>query len=354
MFKKNKKTATYSRRKVLGALSLVAGIPVMNSTGFALSKKNPSSKYKLHSFELRVSDVSRSVKFYSDVLGVAIVEESSESATLRLGDGPSYFSLRKSGIEESSGFEHIGISVLGFDAAELRLTLVENGFSELKSFDRGDSRLSRAKKYWVNTYDSKGVWFADAEGIVFKLQPRNDCGASSCSSATARSDEALFSAEEINHFTNFSSDNSLANSLLNSILGSSFQAYQGPTSPIIGVGDGRQFLMYAGVHSPTTVIRAAMIDHVCFSISENFSKFDVEKILGLLESYGLTKKGQQTLRGSSPLEYWVSQRMPNRGGVEGGTPEIYFSDPDGNRIQVQAPAYCGGGGYLGEQCPKLN
>jgi catechol 2,3-dioxygenase-like lactoylglutathione lyase family enzyme len=354
MFKKDKKTATFSRRKLLGALSVVAGIPVMNSTVFALSEKNPSAKYKLHSFELRVSDVSRSVKFYSDVLGVAIVEESPESATLRLGDGPSYFSLRSSGTEESSGFEYIGISVLGFDAADLRFTLVENGFSELKSFDRSDPALSRAKKYWVNSHDAKGVWFADAEGIVFKLQPRNDCGASSCLSGAARPDEALFSAEEINHFTNFSSDNSSANSLLNSVLGSNFQAYQGPNSPIIGVGDGRQFVMYAGTNSPTTVIRPAMIDHVCFSISDNFSKFDVEQILSLLASYGLTEKAQQTLRGSSPLEYWVSQRMPNRGGAEGGTPEIYFSDPDGNRIQVQAPTYCGGGGYLGEQCSKIN
>jgi len=31
---------------------------------------------------------------------------------------------------------------------------------------------------------------------------------------------------------------------------------------------------------------------------------------------------------------------------EGGTPEIYFSDPDGNRIQIQAPGILRWGGYL--------
>jgi hypothetical protein len=46
----------------------------------------------------------------------------------------------------------------------------------------------------------------------------------------------------------------------------------------------------------------------------------------------------------------VSLRLPNRGGAEGGTPEVYFSDPDGLAIQIQDAGYCGGGGYLGDQC----
>ena len=38
--------------------------------------------------------------------------------------------------------------------------------------------------------------------------------------------------------------------------------------------------------------------------------------------------------------HWISMRMPNRGGAEGGTPELYF-DPDGLRIQLQDRSYCG-------------
>jgi hypothetical protein len=45
--------------------------------------------------------------------------------------------------------------------------------------------------------------------------------------------------------------------------------------------------------------------------------------------------------------------MPNRGGAEGGTPELYFTDPDGLAIQIQDVKYCGGAGVLGEVCPPL-
>jgi hypothetical protein len=53
------------------------------------------------------------------------------------------------------------------------------------------------------------------------------------------------------------------------------------------------------------------------------------------------------------MMHWISMRMPNRGGAEGGTPELYFSDPDGIRIQLQDTGYCGGTGYLGDDCPPL-
>ena len=34
----------------------------------------------------------------------------------------------------------------------------------------------------------------------------------------------------------------------------------------------------------------------------------------------------------------------------GGTPELYFTDPDGILIQLQDVSYWGGSGYLGEVC----
>jgi len=46
----------------------------------------------------------------------------------------------------------------------------------------------------------------------------------------------------------------------------------------------------------------------------------------------------------------VSMRMENRGGAKGGTPELYFTDPDGILMQIQDVSYCGGAGYFGEVC----
>src|SRR4029453_12577499 len=54
--------------------------------------------------------------------------------------------------------------------------------------------------------------------------------------------------------------------------------------------------------------------------------FDPAAVTKLLVSYGLK---QQEGQGRSPLVTYISLRMPNRGGAEGGTPELYFTDPGG-------------------------
>jgi len=43
-------------------------------------------------------------------------------------------------------------------------------------------------------------------------------------------------------------------------------------------------------------------------------------------------------------------RGANRGGLLTGTPEVYFTDPDGILLQLQDNRYCGGNGYFGELC----
>ncbi|MGB4246080.1 MAG: hypothetical protein WBJ75_00070, partial [Pseudohongiellaceae bacterium] len=85
-------------------------------------------------------------------------------------------------------------------------------------------------------------------------------------------------------------------------------------------------------------------DHVSLSVTD----FDVDAILAKLTGYGL--RARENPSTTPPLSHWVSMRMPNRGGAEGGTPELYFSDPDGLHIQLQHVDYCGGGGYLGDVC----
>ena len=67
----------------------------------------------------------------------------------------------------------------------------------------------------------------------------------------------------------------------------------------------------------------------------------------------LTGFGLRAQPGSArePLITYITMRMPNRGGAEAGTPELYFTDPDGLAIQLQDVKYCGGGGVLGDICP---
>ena len=113
-----------------------------------------------------------------------------------------------------------------------------------------------------------------------------------------------------------------------------------------GETPGRRGGAAAGRGGAAPPPRAAGIDHACVSMEG----FDPAAVTKLLVGYGLK---QQEGQGRSPLVTYISLRMPNRGGAEGGTPELYFTDPDGLAIQLQDVTYCGGAGLLGELCPPL-
>ena len=75
-----------------------------------------------------------------------------------------------------------------------------------------------------------------------------------------------------------------------------------------------------------------------------------DQILKTLEGYGIKPRGN-TPGPAAPMTSYVTLRMENRGGAKEGTPELYFTDPDGLLIQLQDVKYCGGSGVLGEVCP---
>jgi len=79
--------------------------------------------------------------------------------------------------------------------------------------------------------------------------------------------------------------------------------------------------------------------------------FNPDNVLKTLTSYGLTPR-ENPQGAAGPLKHYVTLRMENRGGAPGGTPELYFTDPDGLPIQLQDVSYCGGAGFLGNVCEK--
>ena len=96
--------------------------------------------------------------------------------------------------------------------------------------------------------------------------------------------------------------------------------------------------------APDPAATRASVNHVSMNM-ENFNRDTVTKAM---VDFGLTSSGETASTG--PLKTYVSLRMPNRGGAEGGTPELYFTDPDGLLLQLQDVKYCGGGGFLGDVC----
>jgi catechol 2,3-dioxygenase-like lactoylglutathione lyase family enzyme len=190
------------------------------------------------------------------------------------------------------------------------------------------------------------LFLGDPDGLVTQLQHPSYCGGegplgAECGPATPAPAGSPLGLVGISHLTINVPDPDASNAFYRRTFGFDIQAYQA-ASPLLGVGPGPDFLMLiasGGRGGPGP----ARVNHACFTLPG----FDVEGIQAALEANGIRPRedGQ-----AGPLLHWISMRMPNRGGAPEGTPELYFSDPDGLSIQLQDVSYCGGGGYLGEVC----
>lgn len=316
-------------------------VVVLNTNTAHAQSQNKSPAFALagyQAFALRVSNIEQSVRFYSDVFGTAPVLDA-KRATYSVGQGKRHFVLFEAEEDEPLGFAWIGLGVRDFDKRAVGDVLTQLGFTLTAGQD--PEPLDRAMRFWIDeSWGQDALFFADAEGIVFRVMSTEDCGA--CPSIV--SSEGLLAALGINHFTNFVANYERANRLFFEGFGLGILAYQGASSPTVSLGDGLQFLMYVGGTDSAAPTAMGRTDHVSLSVAE----FDVEAMRARLTAYGLAPSDGQ--RPPRPLTHWVSLRQPNRGGAEGGTPEVYFSDPDGLAIQIQDAGYCGGGGYLGDQC----
>lgn len=345
---------TFSAPSSMGRREFLQMIPLLAAAPSALAQDTgPVAVRKIHSCDMRVTDVARSVKFYQDLFGAPVQARRGEQVFLRVGDGPRFFSLSPTLPGQEPGFSHIGLSVAGFDAEQIQAQLERFGIARGVAPTRGQSRLSVASTSWLEQQGAVSeLFFADREGLIYHLMGDNYCGGNDadggrCETLEQSATDGMFSLIDYSHFTNFLTNRARANAFYTEAFGKTFQAYQGPGAPVIGVGDGLQFLMYVGGEEDSVPAVPGRIDHVCFSVED----FDVDRILARLTDYGL--KPRENPRETAPLMHWISMRMPNRGGAEGGTPELYFTDPDGLRIQLQDRSYCGGTGYLGDICAQL-
>ncbi len=345
---------TFSAPSSMGRREFLQMIPLLAAAPSALAQDTgPVAVQKIHSCDMRVTDVARSVKFYQDLFGAPVQARRGEQVFLRVGDGPRFFSLSPTLPGQEPGFSHIGLSVAGFDAEQIQAQLERFGIARGVAPTRGQSRLSVASTSWLEQQGAVSeLFFADREGLIYHLMGDNYCGGNDadggrCETLEQSATDGMFSLIDYSHFTNFLTNRARANAFYTEAFGKTFQAYQGPGAPVIGVGDGLQFLMYVGGEEDSVPAVPGRIDHVCFSVED----FDVDRILARLTDYGL--KPRENPGETAPLMHWISMRMPNRGGAEGGTPELYFTDPDGLRIQLQDRSYCGGTGYLGDICAQL-
>jgi catechol 2,3-dioxygenase-like lactoylglutathione lyase family enzyme len=301
---------------------------------------------KLNCFEIRVSDVGASTAFYQDLFGMPVQARDAERTCLRIGAGPQFMAIRQVRAGETPAITHLGYSLDAFDVERLLEALGLRGFERIDAPPVDAPGIEHAMKAWVRMRGATPeLYFADARGLIVQLSDTAYCGgtgpAGDRCGPPAAAPEGWMKLGELNHFTVFVNDGAEANRFYQNTFGLSVQAYQGPQAPVTGIGDGYQFVMYAGPRREEII--PANIHHACF----NMPDFDVDRILAMLTEYGLAARGEGAI---GPLMHYVSLRMPERGGAEGGTPEVYFTDPDGILMQLQDLSYCGGGGYLGNEC----
>lgn len=343
----NIKLFSNTRRRLLKSIPLLAMAPRFLGAQTDGDSRAAIPVSRLHSFEIRVSDPSASRAFYQDLFGMPVQSRYGERVCLRVGEGPHHMAIRRVRPGESPGITQIGYAVEDFNVDDLLAALQDLGYQRMDPPPPvSASGLENAMRCWVRGHGGADeVYFADERGLIVQLTAADYCGGrgplgGECGMVEA-APSGMMELVDINHFTVFVGDGAAANAYYQEIFGLSVQTYQGPGSPVTGIGDGRQFVMYAG--PPGAADMPANIHHACFSVRD----FDVERIRAMLSDYGLEPRGD---RETGPMMHYVSLRMPDRGGAEGGTAELYFTDPDGILMQLQDPTYCGGGGVLGEIC----
>lgn len=330
----------FTRRSVLAGMSAAA-----LAAPRAFAQTSSLRLRKLNCFEIRVSDVDRTVAFYQGLFGTPVQSRSAYRTCLGVGAGPQLMKVRLAGAGEAPAITHIGYAVEDYEPARVLTALGELGYARIDAPPVSAGGIELAMKAWMRTVgDTPEVYFADPRGLIVQLTHPDYCGGSGafgdqCDAVAPP--PGRIRLEDLNHFTIFLNDGAGANRYYQETFGLSVQTHQGPQAEVTGIGDGHQFVMYAGPRRDEPA--PASINHGCFTMRG----FDVDGVLGALTDFGLTARGDRPL---GPLMHYVTLRMPDRGGAEGGTPELYFTDPDGILLQLQDIAYCGGGGYLGDVC----
>lgn len=305
-------------------------------TDAADQKKSASiPAISIHSMAIHVSNVERSLNWYQALFGVPVTARDEHSIILRIGDGPQRLAI-VAAAGSAPGISKIGFGVKDLDA--------DRALSILRKHDVASSANPGSLKALKPDRNAKfrnaaEVRFKDPAGITVALWDLSPETIEQTPVTTLRpaAPHGLLSLREYNHFTIFVPDANSNVQFYQRLFDLRIDTYQGPM-PIIRVGNGNQFLAFVGDRSN------AFVHHACFTVDD----FDPDRIIGQLEKHGL--KPRSANRGpAGPLEYYLTMRMPDRGGAPQGTPELYLTDPDGILLQIQDARYSGGGGYLGDK-----
>ena len=336
---------SFSRREFVYSVGLLAaGYRLGSSPPANAQNRPPFITTALNHMTLAVSDPVASLAWYQGLFGMPIAARQGNTVVFQVGDGPQSMAI-SGNATDNPRIVHFCLGVENFDYQRAAQILAEHGVEEASS--PGSMQSMKRKRGLDSGGSPTGtaeLYFGDPDGIRVQLQDSSYCGGAGVlgneclSTPEPAPTVGLLELGEFNHFTLFVSDQRHSIQFYQKLFGVPIDTYQGAL-PILRVGRGRQFLALSQQPSPSR------IHHASLSVAD----FDVDRIFSVLEGYGLTILGEAS-GATGPLQAYVTMRGQNRGGALGGTPEVYFTDPDGILLQLQDSAYCGGNGYLGDEC----
>lgn len=336
----------------LGALA-VAGYGGSSNISSSISKFASAAEASvapipiqaINHMTLSVSDPAASLAWYQGLFGMPIAARQAGTVVLQVGDGPQFIAIGGAP-GDNPRITHYCLAVDNFDDERIVRILAENGVAATGQSGAMQSRVRmRGEDFGGAPSGTPELYFGDPDGIVVQLQDTSYCGGAGLlgedclATPEPTPTEGLLTVREYNHFTLFVEDQQRAVQFYQNLFGLPIDTYQGGM-PILRVGSGREFLALAQVPP-----LAGRIHHASLNVDD----FDVDRIFSLLEGYGLTVLGEAG-GANGPLQTYVTMRGADRGGAPEGTAELYFTDPDGILLQLQDASYCGGNGYLGDEC----
>jgi catechol 2,3-dioxygenase-like lactoylglutathione lyase family enzyme len=291
---------------------------------------------RLNNVIIAVSNLDRSTAFYENLFGPPVRQ--GDVVVFRVGEGPHFFALTtvKSGAKPD--FLSFGMTVADFDAERAMRNLAELGVGGAQITRRGDT---------------PELFVPDPNGIKVQLQHT-----SYGHGAGVRGDmlppaptgvaKSVFQIKSINHVTLTIANGAREQDFYQTVFGLQVRAMQGD-GVTLAIGEGTDGIVFnSAANNPNAM---SGINHVCFTIE----KFDAERAMAVLIDNGFEPIETGIAALVKPLTCRVRwrQRASNGGGPTSplGTPELYFTDPDNIRIQIQDVSYCGGSGRLGQICP---
>jgi catechol 2,3-dioxygenase-like lactoylglutathione lyase family enzyme len=341
-----------SRRQLLFSIPALALAPRFAPRLFAQGAAPALRVRGINHIGLAVADVKRSVEFYQNLFGMPVRGRQGTMTLLQLGAGPQFLAIAPAASGAAPSITHYCLGVENFNVDRALAALAAHGVEKAPAIGPMKALVeSRGPDMNGAKEGTTELSFGDPDGIVCQLQDAGYCGGAGATGnvcgAPERAPKGLIALRDYSHLTIFSTDAPRTNKFFTDIFGFSIRSYQGPTAPTLAVGPTVEFLMFTGggparAGAPP---RAASINHACM----NLDAFEPETVTKALESAGI--KPRESAQGPvGPMRHYISMRMENRGGAPAGTPELYFTDPDGLLMQLQDAKYCGGSGVLGDVC----